>query len=122
MNFVTTTSGNIEINITSRAEMAEGDTLNVSVEISKEGDTSSDVYGGVITMSSYYSSLSITPNDTTISFSDETFYNITVKDSSDSIIYKGRLMSTTQDKIEYMINNDNYTTTTSSGNDFLIFE
>jgi len=122
MNFVTTTTGNVEIDITTRAAMAQGDTLSVSVDISKESDTSSINYSGIITMGSYYSSLSIAPNDSTIEFNDETFYNMTVKDLSGNIIYKGRLLSTTQDKTDYIINNDNFTTTTSSGNDFLIFE
>lgn len=122
MNFVTTTTGNVELNITTRANMEDGDTLSVTVDISKDGSDISTNYNGLITMGSYYSSLSITPNDTDITFKDECFYNMTVNDASSNVIYKGKLYSTTQDTVDYKINNDNYTTTTSSGNEFLIFE
>lgn len=121
MNYVTTTTGNIELNITTRANMAQGDTLNVTVDISNESNTTTTTYNGVVTMNSYYSTLSIVPNDTDIEFNDETFYLIEVKDLSDNEIYKGKLYSTTKETVNYKITENVYTTTTSGDNDFLTF-
>ena len=135
MNYIQSTTEPININITTRAEMSQGETMDVTVYIKAENETSESHYDGLLTMMGYYTTLTINPNGieeegeheshghgNTLSLSEETVYNMRLKDENDNIIYKGKIFSTTQDKIEYKINNDNYTTTTSSGNDFLIFE
>ena len=135
MNYIQSTTEPININITTRAEMSQGETMDVTVYIKAENETEENHYDGLLTMMGYYTTLTINPNGdeeegeheshghgNTLSLSEETVYNMRLKDENDNIIYKGKIFSTTQDKIEYKINNDNYTTTTSSGNDFLIFE
>lgn len=135
MNYIQSTTEPLNVSITTRANMSQGETMDVTVYIKAENDTEENHYDGLLTMMGYYTTLTINPNGDSeegeneshghgniLSLSEETSYNMRLKDGNDNIIYKGKIFSTSQTVSEYKINNDNYTTTTSSGNDFLIFE
>jgi len=135
MNYIQSTTEPINVNITTRANLSQGETMDVTVYIKAENDTEENHYDGLLTMMGYYTTLTINPNGdgeegeheshghgNILSLSEEASYNMRLKDENDNTIYKGKIFSTSQTVSEYKINNDNYTTTISSGNDFLIFE
>ena len=63
-------------------------------------------------------------NNYTTALVNDHFYNLTLKNSSNDVIYRDKIFCTDQttDKGGYTINENEYTTDTTFDNDFLILE
>jgi hypothetical protein len=124
VNYITNTTDPQTISITTRANLSNGDTAAVTVELIPENRE--DVLitsNGVLTQRGYYTSLTFNQASEALNLSPETEYVLKVKDTDDNIIYRGKALSTEQTISSYSVYNAEFTQTTSDpNNDFIILE
>ena len=94
------------------------DVSNVSIVFVKEGQTTEIPVSATVTKQGYYqtATLSIDP-----ALEDGVNYTFTVKALDNSELHRGSALCTNQQIENYSINNGSFTTTDTSGNDFILF-
>jgi len=118
LNYITNSTDNQDLDITVNHTFADGESLNVMVTLTKDGNHSdAQSVAGTIVYNGYYSTLSVSGLDVDL----ETFYTMEVKKDTKTI-YKGKAFVTTQTIGDYVINNDNYIKQTTNSTNFTIFE
>lgn len=124
MNYVTNTTDPQNLSITTRANLLNGESAVVTVELIPENNE--DVLissNSLLTARGYYSTLTLNTGSDTLNLSPETMYNIKVKDSDSKVIYRGKVLSTEQTISAYTVYNNEFTQTASDpNNDFIILE
>ena len=94
------------------------DVSDVSIVFVKEGQTNEIPVSATITKQGYYqtATFSIDP-----ALEDGVNYIFTVKGLDNSELHRGSALCTNQSIENYSINNGSFTTTDTSGNDFILF-
>ena len=94
------------------------DVSDVSIVFVKEGQTTEIPVSATVTKQGYYqtATLSIDP-----ALEDGVNYIFTVKSLDNNELHRGSVLCTNQQIENYSINNGSFTTTDTSGNDFILF-
>ena len=94
------------------------DVDTATVVFTKEGQTTSFNVSATVTKQGYYQTATITIDP---ALEEGYNYLISVQDNEGAEIYKGTVLATNQTPENYSINNQDFTTTSTSGNDFILF-
>lgn len=95
------------------------DDVNTSTLVfTKEGQTESIEVSATVTKQGYYQTATFTLET---ALSNGSNYTLLVKDSSNKELHKGTVLVTDQIITDYSINHNEYTSTDTSGNDFILF-
>ena len=124
MNYINPTFiGSQSLNLNTRANI--GDVLTWSITEEGNNDAtasfSTDTTFATLTAGNYYQTLAISLNDEAIILKDETSYTLKAINASSEVVYRGKLYSTTQNKENYKVNDDNFSVPNLT-NEFIIIE
>lgn len=124
MNYITDTNDTQELAITVRSSIVNGDSLNVTTMLTPENNENITIsLPSSIIARGYYTTLNMNTTNESLELSTETQYNMTITDSNDNVIYRGKALATSQDVSNYVVYNNDFTSATSSeDNNFIIFE
>lgn len=89
-----------------------------TIVFTKEGQTDSFDVSATVTKEGYYQTATLTIDP---ALEEGSTYIIAVNDSEGTELYKGTVLATNQTTQTYSINDGDFTTTTTSGNDFILF-
>jgi len=94
------------------------DVDTATIVFTKEGQTNSFDVSATVTKQGYYQTATITIDP---ALEEGSTYIISVNSPEGNELYKGTVLATDQTTQNYSINDGDYTTTTTSGNDFILF-
>lgn len=94
------------------------DVDTATIVFTKEGQTASFNVSATVTKQGYYQTATLTIDP---ALEEGSNYLIAVNNLEGTELYKGTVLATNQTTENYSINNGDFTTTTTSGNDFILF-
>lgn len=124
MNYIKPNEAGVQLLFLNTREDAAA---NMSWTITEEGNNdptatfSTNTAFAILSEGNYYQALSISLNELGIALKEETSYILKAVNDAGDVVYRGKLYSTSQNKENYKVNDDNFTAPDLT-NEFIILE